>query len=109
MDVDGKGHFGKILASLEDQESLAPYDFETLIDGEREKRNFISNHIQMDRYFIDKHNDTLYRVVMVDQNCEGPVGYVHGGFSASLLDQNMGRTVLALRGMSATGTSTESF
>ncbi|KAJ8907550.1 hypothetical protein NDN08_007661 [Rhodosorus marinus] len=102
MDVDGKRNFLKILVSLENRESLAPYDFEALIDGEREKRNFASNHIQQDRYFIDKHAETLYRVVMVDENCEGPVGYVHGGFSASLLDQNMGRTVLALRGMSAT-------
>jgi len=61
-------------------------------------RQFITGDIRQDRirlkYFKRKHDNALMARIWFGPAAEGPVGYVHGGSMAALLDESMGLAVL---------------
>jgi len=61
-------------------------------------RQFITGDIRADRirlkYFKREHDNALMARIWFGPAAEGPVGYVHGGSMAALLDESMGLAVL---------------
>jgi len=61
-------------------------------------RQFITGDIREDRirlkYFKREHDNALMARIWFGPAAEGPVGYVHGGSMAALLDESMGLAVL---------------
>mmetsp|Transcript_373 Transcript_373/g.1261 ORF Transcript_373/g.1261 Transcript_373/m.1261 type:complete len:171 (+) Transcript_373:39-551(+) len=83
--------------------SAVEYEITEYVESEREKKNFVTTHVSRSKYWIDRDARRLLQAVEVDDTCEGPLGYVHGGFSSALLDQHMGRASLIFNGFCVTG------
>ena len=69
-------------------------------------RQFITGDIMTDRirlkYFKREHDNALMARIWFGPAAEGPIGHVHGGSMAALLDESMGLAVLLTGSMAFT-------